>query len=48
MIDNFDLNKLLAPKTSEEMISQVVFDIKEIQDLLNELNIKGVFIWKIE
>lgn len=44
MFDKFDLNKLLAPKTSEEIISQVALDIKEIQNLLNELNIKGLFI----
>ncbi len=44
MFDKFDLNKLLEPTTSEEIISQVAFDIKEIQDLLNKLNIKGVFI----
>lgn len=42
--DKFDLNKLLAPSTSEEMISQVAYDIKEIQQLLEKLEVKGIFI----
>ncbi len=47
MFNKFDLNKLLEPTTSEEIISQVAFDIKEIQQLLEKLEIKGLFIWKI-
>jgi hypothetical protein len=42
--NEIDLNRLLAPKTSEEIISQVVYDVKEIQQLLDKLEIKGVFI----
>lgn len=41
---DFDINKLLAPKTKEEIISQLAFDIKEIQQLLDDLKIKGTFI----
>ncbi len=41
---NFEISKLLAPKTKEEILSQLAFDIKEIQQLFDELGIKGTFI----